>query len=56
LLARNALLVIAALTSALPVLPRTLGWLDAWTALAAVTSCALLYLATEALFARPVAS
>jgi hypothetical protein len=56
LVVRNALLVVAALASALPVLPRALGWLDAWTALAAVTSGALLYAATEALFARPVTS
>jgi hypothetical protein len=56
LMVRNAIFVVAALTSALPVLPRPLGWLDAWTVLAAVTSCALLYGATEALLARPVAS
>lgn len=56
LVVRNMLLVSAALVTALPVLPRALGWLDAFTALAAVANCALLYMATEALFARPVAS
>jgi hypothetical protein len=56
LVARNAMLIGAALASALPVLPRSLGWLDAFTALAAIASCALLYGATEALFTRPVAS
>jgi hypothetical protein len=56
LVARNAVLIAAALATALPVLPRPLVWLDAWTVLAALTSGALLYAATEALFTRPVAS
>ncbi len=54
LVVRNALLVGGALATALPVLPRPLGWIDGFTTLAALASCALLYLATEALFARAV--
>lgn len=56
LVARNAVLIGAALATTLPVLPRSLGWLDAWTVLAAVASGALLYGATEALFTRPAPS
>jgi hypothetical protein len=56
LVVRNTVLVAAALLGALPVVPRALGWLDAFTALAAIASGALLYAATEALLARPVAS
>ncbi len=54
LLLRNALLVGAALASALPVAPRALGWLDLWTLVAVVAATALLYSAANALLARPV--
>ena len=53
LVLRNAGLAAAALLVALPLAPRALGWLDAFTALAAVTSAALLHLAASALLARP---
>jgi hypothetical protein len=53
LVLRNALLAAAALASALPVTPRTLGWLDALTVCGAVASAALLYAAANLLVARP---
>ena len=53
LVLRNALLAGAALAAALPVAPRALGWLDLWTLAAAVTSMAILYAASNALFSRP---
>jgi len=53
LVLRNALLASAALASALPETERTLGWLDAWTIVAAVASASLLSLAAGLLLARP---
>jgi hypothetical protein len=54
LVVRNVALAAAALASALPLGPRALGWLDLWTALAAVASASLLYVAANTLLARPV--
>jgi Methylamine utilisation protein MauE len=51
LLGRNAALALAALLAALPTTGRALGWLDALTALAAVTALALLYVAADGLLA-----
>jgi hypothetical protein len=51
LVLRNALLAAAALACALPETARPLGWLDAWTVAAFVTSAALLYLAAGLLLA-----
>ena len=52
LVLRNALLVGAALAAALPVAPRSLGWLDAWTLVAAAGAMAALYGAANVLLAR----
>jgi hypothetical protein len=54
LVVRNLVLAAAALAGALPLGPRALGWLDLWTALAAVASASLLYVAANTLLARPV--
>lgn len=56
LVVRNGLLMAAAAATSLPVLARPLGALDVFTAGAALGGAALLYAATEALYARPVAS
>jgi hypothetical protein len=53
LVLRNAVLAAAALASALPVVPRALGWLDALTVFGAVASASLLYVAANGLLARP---
>ena len=54
LVLRNLLLAGLALATALPVAPRSLGWLDLWTLVASVTAAAVLYAATNVLLARPV--
>lgn len=53
LVLRNALLAAAAVVAALPAAPRALAWLDLWTLAAALASLAALYLAANALLARP---
>jgi hypothetical protein len=53
LVLRNALLAAAALATALPLVPRAFGWLDALTVFGAVASTSLLYVAANGLLARP---
>lgn len=55
LVVRNALLIAAAGAITLPTAARPLGALDAFTMAGALASAALLYLASEALFARRLA-
>jgi len=55
LVLRNLLLACAAMASALPVAPRALAWLDAFTLAAAIGAGAALYTASSALLARPAA-
>jgi hypothetical protein len=50
-LARNAILIAASLACLLPVRERALGWLDAFTAVAAVATAAALYAASQHLIA-----
>lgn len=52
LLARNALLVAAALAAALPVLPRSLGWVDILTIAAGTLTAALVFTAADGVAAR----
>ncbi len=51
LVARNLVLAVAALTLLLPVAARPLGWLDGFTAVAAIAAAASLYAAINALLA-----
>jgi hypothetical protein len=52
LIARNALLALGAALCALPVAPRPLVWLDAWTLVAASAALGLLYAALDAALAN----
>ena len=52
LVARNAGLAALALLALAPVRPRTLGWLDAVTIVAALATCAALYAAVDELLAH----
>jgi hypothetical protein len=52
LLLRNALLAAGALTAALPVLPRALGWVDAVTIAGGTATAALVFGAADGLAAR----
>ena len=49
LLARNALLIVAALVASMPASPRTLVWADSFTIAAALLALALLWMATQRL-------
>jgi hypothetical protein len=51
LVVRNGVLIIAALTSALPATSRSLAWIDAVTIVAGVAAAALLYAAADGLLA-----